>query len=323
MKRPSLMWRKASYIILFGLLLTAACKKDDPNPFDDPSTKPPEDTTSTTQLDPTSFAGLHKQIFKATCANSGCHDGTFEPDFRTIEGAYNTLVYHPIIKNNPFGDFEFRVLPGNYLESVIYERLTNDIDGISGIMPLETDPGSDWPDKKEEYINNIKIWIQNGAPDMFGVMPTMGNREPQMLGVVAFADGNTTPLPRNTGNGSILVPSATNSLEIWVSISDDSTATPSLAFNKIKLSLSRDNFSLSPENNLNIAGTPITEDGYFGDPVQYYHNYIVANPVTFGPPGTVVYFRVYVQDPQHDVTEIPELGSFNYIKDYFSFEIEL
>jgi hypothetical protein len=28
-----------------------------------------------------------------TCANSGCHDGTFEPDFRTLEGSYNTLLF--------------------------------------------------------------------------------------------------------------------------------------------------------------------------------------------------------------------------------------
>ncbi|MBK7268515.1 MAG: hypothetical protein IPI07_03030, partial [Flavobacteriales bacterium] len=31
---------------------------------------------------------------------SGCHDGTFEPEFRTIASAYNSLVYHPVIAND-------------------------------------------------------------------------------------------------------------------------------------------------------------------------------------------------------------------------------
>ena len=35
-----------------------------------------------------------------TCANSGCHDGTFEPDFRTVGSSWNTLVNHPVIAND-------------------------------------------------------------------------------------------------------------------------------------------------------------------------------------------------------------------------------
>jgi hypothetical protein len=313
---------KQYVIILLGLvLLIGACKKNNTeNPFDDPSIQPPVDTSGQGNLDPNSIQGIYTNIFRPTCANAGCHDGSFEPEFRTIEGAYNTLVYNPVIKNNPAGDFEFRVKPFDADRSVLFERLVNDIDGFSGKMPLEVDPDSYWGKNSETFIQNIKTWINNGAKDMFGQDPVRGNAEPQMLGVVAFANGSNTPLAKNPGNGSIRVPSSTSSIDIWFSFSDDSTAIPSLSYNKIKFSILRDDFSGASEKSMGISG-PITEDGYFGDPVKYHHKYTLPNPSSFGGIGTQVYFRVYVKDPQHDVTEIPQGGSFNYVKEYFSIEI--
>lgn len=313
---------KTRFAVILGVLIVIASCKKDPfiNPFDDPSLDPPPDTTGQVNIDPNSFAGLHKNIFGKTCANSGCHDGTFEPDFRTIESAYNTLVYHPVVKNNATGDFEYRVEPYNVAGSVLYERLTNDIDGLSDTMPLQVDPGSDWYPNKNAYIQNIVTWIQNGAKDMFGNAPVKGNKEPQMLGVVAYRNGNL--LPRKPGNGSILVPKAAASIDIWVAFSDDSTSVTSFGYNKYKIDTTRDNFTPLPEFSMTVAGSPQVEDGYFGTPVSYYHHFTISNPGNWGPVGTVVFFRVYVQDPQHGVTEIPENGSFNYIKQYFSFELE-
>lgn len=308
-------------ILTLVILVVAGCdKQTGENPFDDPSLDPPEDTTGQTELDPTSFAGLHKNIFRPTCANSGCHDGTFEPDFRTIESSYNTLVYHEVVKNNASGDFTFRVEPFNPTGSVLIERLTNDIDGQSGIMPLATEPDSDWPTNKADYIENIRTWISNGAKDMFGNPPTQGNSEPQMQGVIGFSSGGQM-LPRNPGKGALLVSAGANSLDIWVSIGDDSTSPTALSYNKIKFSTIRDDFSQSPEYSLNVVGSPQTEDGYFDLPVQYYHRYTLNNPGQYGSVGTKIYFRVYVKDPQHEVTELPETGSFNYIKEYFAIEL--
>ncbi len=153
-----------------AILLASCTKEEHVNPYDlQEGGNTPQD--STTQLDPTSFGGLHARIFRPTCANSGCHDGTFEPDFRTIESSYNTLVNHPIIKNNPQGNYELRVVPGNPDASVLMARLTFDIDGNSGIMPLVVDPGSDWNDMADTHIQNIRTWIQNGAKDLFGNPP--------------------------------------------------------------------------------------------------------------------------------------------------------
>lgn len=166
------------------LVVLAGCKKSSSpaNPFDDPKNKPPVTNNTDTLLPLDNFAGLHQRIFKPTCSNSGCHDGTFEPDFRTIESSYATMVNQPIIKNNPAGAFQLRVVPGNANASVLHERVVRDIDGISGIMPLSVDPNSDWPAKKTEYIAAIVAWINAGARDMFGNPPTNGPANPRISG---------------------------------------------------------------------------------------------------------------------------------------------
>jgi len=171
---------------VFVLLLMGACSKNKgpENPFDDPKNKPPITNNPIDSLGIDNFAGLQRDIFKKTCSNSGCHDGTFEPDFRTIESSYNTLVYQPVIKNNPSGSFVHRVVPGNAQASVLYERVVRDIDGISGIMPLSVDPDSDWPTRKTTYINAIVAWINAGAKDMFGNPPGNGPANPKIQGVV-------------------------------------------------------------------------------------------------------------------------------------------
>ena len=158
-------------ILAILVIGAASCGEDEPpfNPFDDPTLQPPpEDTTDTgIVLDPTSLAGLHQTIFKPVCANSGCHDGSFEPEFRTIESSYNTLVNHDALKLDISTTITKRVVPGNPDQSMLMYRLTQFLPNSSGIMPLQVEPDSDWNEKKDEYINNIRTWILNGAPDEF------------------------------------------------------------------------------------------------------------------------------------------------------------
>lgn len=156
--------KQVLFVICFTALFTIACEKPEPyvNPFDSTETNNEEETNEN-ELDPASIEGLHATIFKPTCANSGCHDGTFEPDFRTIQSTYNTLVNHPIIKNDPQGSFEYRVIPNNVAESQLIARLTYDIDGNSGVMPLALEPDNDWESTSDTHIENIRKWIQNGA----------------------------------------------------------------------------------------------------------------------------------------------------------------
>lgn len=310
---------------LIGLALSLvfiSCKKNDdpPNPFDDPGIQPPADTVEIIDFDPTSFEGIHYNVFQATCANSGCHDGTFEPDFRSIESSYNTIVYQPMIKNDPQGSFDYRIEPGSPQQSVLYFRLLSDIDGQSGIMPLAINPESDWTAKKQEYIANIRTWIENGAPDVNGNLPTLGNQLPQMLGVVGFAGGSSTALDREPGLGPIKVPIGTTNLQIFFSIDDAETALLDLTYNKVKVSTDLNDFGGIPEYQLDVSTNGVTAPGYLGDIVDFGHSFTFD--ASSYPSGTTLFMRVYVQDDGPTLTEIPTQGSFNYIKEYAAFIIE-
>lgn len=311
------MIRNILYILSLGFIIFQACTKDPVNPYD--SVKPPpDDSTSLYMPDPKSFEGLHAYIFKPTCANSGCHDGTFEPDFRNILSAYNTLVYRPIIKNDPFNTYQYRVLPGNPDKSVIFCRLTKDIDGQSGLMPLSVDPGSDWNTKKDEYISNIKEWISNGAKDIFGNTPTLNNIAPQIQGVL----GKTSEyLDRNdSGQGAIRVLETETSMDIYFAFSDDKTPVQQFTNTKIKFSKSPNDFAGATDLPLQLLGTPLHYKGYYGSDVDYYYK-VTIDPKDYGVLKDYIYFRVYVTDGSGVETEIPTKEGAYYIKNYFSFNI--
>lgn len=307
--------------VFFLLAITIgmfSCKKEYVNPYDQVEVKDPVDTLDI-ELTPTSIAGLHANIFAPTCANSGCHDGTFEPDYRTIESTYNTLVYQPIIKNDPNGTYEYRVLPGNAEGSQLMARLTFDIDDNSGIMPLVIEPESDWPDKKQEYIQNIRDWINDGAKDILGNSPGLSNNSlPQMEGVVGR--GENWLGREDGGQGALRFPKTWDEIELFFSFSDDDTDPSQFGNNKIQLSRTADGFASIAEFNLEVLSSPISRTGYYGEEVNYTHR-AVFNPNDFAELEEIIYFRVYVSDSGNPVTEIPAEGGAFYIKDYFSFTI--
>jgi len=307
-----------NYYLLLFVVLFSNCKKDETiNPYDDPNLDPPIEDSLNYFTDPTAFSALHNNIFSPTCANSGCHDGTFEPDFRTVESAYNTLIYHPIIKNNAANTYQYRVIPGDADMSILYQRLIIDIDSISGIMPLSAE--NSWNDNKEQYIQNIKDWINGGAKDIFGNSPIQANLLPQMKGMLAFITGQSTILPRDGFRGSIFVPSTANSLDVWFSVTDDQLVSNQLTYNKIKYSNSLFNFEQKPEYSLEVKPSPILENGYYGSQmVEYYHKYVLD--VSNYNQGDIVFIKIYVQDNVNSVTEIPTNGSEYQIVKYFTLE---
>ena len=65
-----------------------SCKKESSNnPYD--ALAVVENTNpDLSSIPSTNFAYLHDKVFAPTCANSGCHDGTFEPEFRSITSSY-------------------------------------------------------------------------------------------------------------------------------------------------------------------------------------------------------------------------------------------
>lgn len=308
------------------IILFSNCKKDETiNPYDNTSLDPPTEDSVDYFTDPLAFSALHSKVFTPYCANSGCHDGNFEPDFRTIESAYNTLIYHPIIKNDPQNTYTYRVTPGNADMSVMYKRMLIDIDGLSGIMPLdasiEYDPGQShaWHGVKDEYILNIKDWINGGAKDMFGNTPQQANLLPRMKGMLAYITGQSTILARDGSRGSVFVPSSTSSLDLWFCVTDDQLVGNQLTYNKIKYSTSLFNFELQPEFNLDLQSSPLLENGYYGAQiVEYYHKYILD--VSSFNVGNIIFVKIYVQDNVNNVTEIPTNGSEYQIVKYFTLE---
>ena len=211
-------------------------------------------------------------VLKPTCANSGCHDGTFEPDYRTLNSAYNTLVYQTPIKND--GNYSFRVEPYNAQGSILMARLRN---MVTPSMPIQIEPDSDWPQKKDQYINNIQTWINNGAPG-----------------------------------------SATN-VRLYFAFSHDELMPDQLQYNRISFSDNANAFSGAEQKVLQLLATPRMERGFYGNIVAYTH-YIDIDPAAdFDAGQEQWYFRVYVQDQQNPVTEIPTDNGIYYIKSYMSF----
>lgn len=304
---------------LIILLLGACSKNKNDNPYDNWKDDVKESPINNVEIDPNSIQGLHKNIFKPTCSNSGCHDGSFEPDFRTIESTYNSLINRLSTNTDPNQpQFSKRVVPGNASQSMLLHRILEFIPGSQGKMPLTTDPGSDWPEKKETYIDNIRTWINNGAKDQFGNSPSNIDFTPQMGGLLVFVNGSTTPLP-HVGYQPVLVPSSASQVKIMISILDDKTPLSQLGPNTINFSLNPYEFK-GAEQSLSKESSPFLGLGVSGETVEYW--YSISLPLSsIGVSGDVIWCRVNTTDNVNPSLFIPSNEtSFNF-KKYFAIKI--
>lgn len=317
MKISRILFLIFSCSLLVGL---PACKDKSDNPYDDPSLQPPPAPNPDDNLIPGSFPYIHAKVFKPTCANSGCHDGTFEPDFRTVNSSYNSLVYQPVIKNDVNGTYTYRVQPYNADLSVLKNRITVDIDGLSGIMPLVVDPNNtDWTTHKTEYIQDIIDWINNGAKDMFGNPAVPGNFLPQVTGVAAFKGGTSQQLAADPNN-VILVPAGTASVDMLFALHDDSTADANIGYNKFKFSTQLVNIANAVEQVL-VTIAPQAGVGFYGDNVQFTRKATINTAGYLS--GTVIFVRIYVSDEDHvNPAEIPSDGTSPDMVNFFTLKIQ-
>jgi hypothetical protein len=305
-------------ITLVGLVLFVACQKEEENPFAQDVVAPANPTVAS--IPQGNFAWLHQRIFRPSCALSGCHDGSFEPEFRTISGAYNSLVMHPVIANDPQNSFTHRVVPGDVSASFLHERLTAFVPNTSGMMPLGLPEDSDWPANEQAYINAIDQWIQGGARNMFGELPTSGDLQPQAIGLLAFPGGAiSTAYPRGTDAGvqPIEVPAAT--VDLWFAFADDATAATDLSVNTYKLSTSIGLFPAIPFAPLQ-TGASINGPDFGNSTTSFTHK--AALDLSGYAPGTVLFVRAYVSDGSSDTpTEIPNDGTQQPMLNYFTLRI--
>lgn len=304
---------KLSYTVLLAAAIVAmvvvfeACKKDEPprNPYSDidyGDTIAQNDT-----VNPFSITGLHRNIFQVKCANPGCHDGNFEPDFRTVQSTYLSLVYHPLIKTDSTGYFTYRVKPYDTARSWLHERLVTD-DQVLGRMPLYADP------LNATEMNQINTWIMNGAPNEDGTRPTLPNEEPTSPGFYCLNMSNvvvdTNRLDDVPYNPFILAPNT--QYQIAFVINDDSTAMADMQNVKVRF-------------NTAINGFPTGATAYqaffvnFGQ-LQFWR--VIFNTSSFTP-GQQVYFRLYFNDGDHQTdTEFPRTNLNDAYKSYFSFIVQ-
>jgi hypothetical protein len=278
-------------------------------------------------LDSTTFLGLHYHIFSKRCNQPACHDGTFEPDFRTVQSAYNSLVFHPVVKNTPNNDYPYRVTPGDPSLSMMYKRISEHDPPNFEIMPSS---GVALPDRQLELIEN---WIIDGAKDINGNVAVQTSSQPNCYGVLAYLpnlNNQRIDTARINGNFSSFVAPYNQNIELWflyVDVNEQGTEVLGnvLTYNKIKFSDDLYGFGNSSEIQMSL-GLKIVNSVFsqpFGTPIPYYQN-VTFKPSDYGyQAGDVIYFRTYVQDSDHaSPTEIPNDGSQFAVQNYFSMYLQ-
>ena len=309
--------RNTSYIMA-GILLLAACQKEEENPFEREEVAP--SNPGVASIPQGNFAWIHQRILRPSCALSGCHDGSFEPEFRTISGAYNSLVMHPVIANDPQSTFTYRVVPGDVNASFLHERLTAFVPNTSGIMPLGFTEGSDWPANQQAYINAINAWIQGGARDMFGRLPSAGDPQPQVSGLLAFPAGASSgAYPRGSDPGVQPIEVPSGNVDLWFAFADDQTPASELGVNQYRIATSIAAFPAIPAAALQLGPTVTGPD--FGNSTATFTHKAALDLSSYAA-GTLLFVRAYVSDgDDQQVTEIPNDGTEPPMLHYFTLRI--
>lgn len=283
-----------------SVMLFACVKDDSVNPF---LTEETEDPAAPVP-DPSSITGLHQNIFLPRCAIPSCHGGNFEPDFRTVQASYNTLVYQPVVKNTLDESFTYRVVPYDTAMSWLHERITYN-DSLIGRMPLYNSALS------QEDVDNIVKWILSGAKDADGNIPAKPNENVRISGYSAYnAGGIQIDTSRNSYGEPFYAP-ANQNIIFRIYVSDEETSLSGFLTNRLELSLNADDFS---------SAVSVTAQ-YLQGPV-YWGWVAYVNTGMFSA-GDQVFMRYYVRDPDHtENSERPKSTSWYYTKSHYSFVVQ-
>jgi hypothetical protein len=284
-------------ILSFGLLFS--CGKDE-NPYDNID-RPTDGTPTNQPYDTASITGLHQFFLKDKCAIPSCHGGTFEPDFRTPQASYSTLVWQPVIKNTEDYRFRYRVVPGDVAMSWLHERCISD-DPILGRMPRYADALS------EKELSYLKKWIKNGALDIDGKVPVKPDLNIQCWGYGLWIGDNNLDTTRTDWASPFIFP-ANETGYLVPYIYDDETAT--IDFKQVKVKTSKDPNDFSNGKTYSCIYNP-TYDNW----------YAIINSNDFIL-GTRYYIRITAQDNSHTTTsEQPNANTPNYTLRHYSFIVQ-
>ncbi len=276
--------------LLVILVVMYSCKKEPPAVVNNPySNINRTDTTGNKILvDTMTITYVHQKVLSVRCALNGCHDGHFEPDYRTPQSAYATLVYAPIVKNDTANKYKYRVIPYDTLNSVMYIRITNCCYVNTNDRMPQDNIGVPLPDSSITIVRN---WIMHGAKDMYGHVATRPNEPPVVTGYFAISSDYQTGYSNNRIDSvyynPFIVPAAVASFYAVFVVTDDSTPVPNLQVNTIKFSRKSYDFSAA----VSIQATYLASNGG-----QYW---IAPVPTAQFPVGDTIFMRYYVNDGQH------------------------
>ena len=270
------------------------------------------------KIDSTSFLGLQEYIFSKKCAQPGCHDGNFEPDYRTVESSYNSLVYHACVKNQINGViFRYRVAPGQVDSSWLYTRVTTK-DAVLGRMPLYSSSLT------EHELWMIRTWIKNGAKDAFDQSPKLANPEPQFYGLYGqlpdFSNYRVDTLRGGLFINPMKLPKNTN-VEFYIGLYDDKTYP--FSFNPAYVMISSEIGEFTSYKKIDlIKSTTPKYYPYFLSKQNQTLPYYLSFKINTGDYALnkIQFMRFVVQDADHNVpTTLPVAKSSFQLQTYFSF----
>lgn len=309
-------------ILVMSLLLFSCSKEEDApgNPYDDVDYG--IDNSLVDTLDPYGITSIHRDILLPKCSTPGCHDGTFEPDFRTVMSSYSTLVYHSIIKNNANDDYSYRVVPYDTNASVLQKRLNlKTFANVNDRMPQDN-IGTGLP---QADLDRISKWIENGAKDFQGNVAIMPNTEPRFPyfwmiegsnfpALVQPFDVLSDPTNREGGQGHLEMILDTGLTCLMIpGIEDDSTALADMQNVRLEFSYVKDDFS-NPFKTLNSTFLP-------GNDEAWYNLYTIDNTYLT---DTIIYARYVMNDGDHvNDTHFPRVDSHDWYKSLWSFKVIL
>ena len=302
--------RKLFFLGLITSLFLVNCTEDDLllNPYD--GIDYGDTTLVIDTLSATSFVKLHRDVLGPSCNVMGCHDGSFEPDFRTVQSSYNTLVYHPILKNNLDETFTYRVVPGDTGNSVLHERLTNCCFVNTNDRMPQDNIGNSLP---QEDLDNVANWILDDAKDITGAIPNEPNNLPNIKYYYVTNATYDSTYSDNREDGVFYKPflmPANEQVNFVFRVTDDNTNAGAMLVNQLSISEYQDNFT----NSIDVT-SQIFESTY--------HVWILAFDTSILEVGKTYYFRYTINDGENAAnTTYPNNQTSVIYKSMWSFTVQ-
>jgi hypothetical protein len=208
-------------------------------------------------------------------------------------------------------------VPFQHQESMLWQRLHVDLNGNSGIMPLSLEPNSDYPQRKTQYLNRLKQWIDAGAKDQFGNLPIDENFPPVIKGIRLMQ--NNRWLPRVGIYEPVVVSNQSGPVQIYLSLYDQEASFSVTNNVNVYLSTRPDSFGVIPTTNLQEINDEVMT-GLFNETTNYRWKFEL-DPQKYEV-DQVLWMR-FELDHDSKTFQLPSNTSMFFLKKYAAIKIQL